>query len=148
LPADREATKELLQAVEYVDLIIPRGSQNVINFVRDNSRVPVIETGAGIVHTYYDASADLQKVTEIIANATTRRVSRCNAFECLVIQHQRLEDPLLLTKQLAETETVIYADEPALLALEGHYPPPLLFAAKEEHVGTEFLSMKLSVNPV
>ncbi|HLT07120.1 MAG TPA: glutamate-5-semialdehyde dehydrogenase [Cyclobacteriaceae bacterium] len=148
LPADREATKELLQAVEYVDLIIPRGSQNLINFVRDNSRVPVIETGAGIVHTYYDASADLQKGTEIIANAKTRRVSVCNALDCLVIHQQRLEDLPLLSKKLAEKETVIYADEPALQALEGHYPSALLFAATEEHFGTEFLSMKLSVKTV
>lgn len=148
LPADREATKELLQAVEYVDLIIPRGSQNLINFVRENSRVPVIETGAGIVHTYYDASADLQKGSEIIANAKTRRVSVCNALDCLVIHQQRLGDLPSISKKLADKETVIYADEPALQALNGHYPAALLFPATEEHFGTEFLSMKMSIKTV
>ena len=99
LPADRAATHELLNAVGYVDIIIPRGSQNLINYVRDNSKVPVIETGAGIVHTYFDASGDLQKGTDIVFNSKTRRVSVCNALDCLIIHKSRLADlPVMATK--------------------------------------------------
>jgi glutamate-5-semialdehyde dehydrogenase len=92
LPADREATAALLNAVGFVDVLIPRGSQSLINFVRDNSKVPVIETGAGIVHTYFDESGDLEKGAQIIANAKTRRVSVCNALDCLIIHASRIQD--------------------------------------------------------
>src|SRR5690606_12888494 len=148
LPADREATKELLHAVGYVDLIIPRGSQGLIDFVRDNSRVPVIQTCAGIVHTYFDVSADLAKGTEIIANAKTRRVSVCNALDCLVIHEQRLGHLKTITSKLAEKGTKIYADEASLEALKGSYPSDLLSPAQEEHYGTEVLSMTMSIKTV
>ena len=148
LPADREATKELLLAVGYVDLIIPRGSQGLINFVRDNSRVPVIETGAGIVHTYFDVSADLEKGAEIIANAKTRRVSVCNALDCLIMHEERLGDLKTIASKLAEKETKIYADAAAIEVLKDNYPQHLLSPAQEEHFGTEFLSMKLSIKTV
>src|SRR5690554_2373226 len=148
LPTDREATKEMLHAVGYIDLIIPRGSQGLINFVRDNSRVPVIETGAGIVHTYFDVSADLEKGSEIIANAKTRRVSVCNALDCLIIHQDRLDDLKSIAEKLAEKSVKIYADPPSFAVLQEHYPGDLLLPAMEEHYGTEFLSMTLSIKSV
>src|SRR5690606_28468055 len=104
LPADRSATHEMLNATNYVDIIIPRGSQNLIDYVRNNSRVPVIETGAGIVHTYFDASGDIRKGVDIIFNSKTRRVSVCNALDCLIIHENRLQDLPALTQKLAEKQ--------------------------------------------
>tara|TARA_R110002049_G_scaffold128904_2_gene286564 strand:- start:772 stop:2022 length:1251 start_codon:yes stop_codon:yes gene_type:complete len=148
LPAGREATKALLQAVGFVDMIIPRGSQGLIDYVRENSKVPVIETGAGIVHTYFDQSADLQKGTEILLNAKTRRVSVCNALDCLLVHQSRIGDLEAMTLALAKKEVVIYADEKAHKELEGKYPENLLKHASEEHFGTEFLSMTMSLKVV
>jgi len=148
LPADREATREMLQAVGFIDVIIPRGSQGLINFVRENSKVPVIETGAGIVHTYYDASADLEKGKAIILNAKTRRVSVCNALDCLVIHAERLADLPAIGEGLALKKVLIYADKPAYDALKGAYPDDLLEQATEEHFGTEFLSLTMSIKTV
>lgn len=148
LPASREATQEMLQAVGYIDIIIPRGSQNLINFVRENAKVPVIETGAGIVHTYFDEFADLEKGAAIIANAKARRVSVCNALDCLVIHESRLPDLKAIARPLAEKEVTIYADPAAWAVLEGHYPADQLQPATEEHFGTEFLSLKMSIKTV
>ncbi|GAA3965144.1 glutamate-5-semialdehyde dehydrogenase [Mucilaginibacter dorajii] len=148
LPAEREATAALLAAVGYVDVLIPRGSQSLINFVRDNSKVPVIETGAGIVHTYFDLSGDLAKGAEIIANAKTRRVSVCNALDCLIIHVDRLVDLPQLTSLLKEKQVEIFADGASYAALENHYPPNLLNHALPEHFGTEFLSMKMAIKTV
>ncbi|MEN7550959.1 glutamate-5-semialdehyde dehydrogenase [Rapidithrix thailandica] len=148
LPPDREATAELLNAVGYVDILIPRGSQGLISFVRDNAKVPVIETGAGIVHTYFDKSADLEKGTKIIANAKTRRVSVCNALDCLVIHQDRLDDLPQIAGLLAEKKVEIFADASAFESLKGHYPENLLHPATEEHFGTEFLDYKMSVKTV
>ncbi len=148
LPPDREATHEMLHAVGYVDIIIPRGSQGLINYVRENSKVPVIETGAGIVHTYFDASADLEKGKEIIVNAKTRRVSVCNALDCLVIHKSRLSDLPAIAAGLAEKGVTLYADAPAYKALEGQYPEEALKQATDEHFGTEFLSLQMSVKTV
>ncbi len=148
LPADRAATQEMLQAVGHIDVIIPRGSQGLINFVRENSKVPVIETGAGIVHTYYDASADLGKGKAIILNAKTRRVSVCNALDCLVIHAKRLEDLPAIGEGLAAKHVKIYADEPSYRALKGSYPEELLAKAEVEHFGTEFLSLTMSIKTV
>ena len=92
LPGDRESTAEMLHARGLVDLIIPRGSSSLIRFVRDNATVPVIETGAGICHTYFDALGDVTKGRPIINNAKTRRVSVCNALDCLLIHESRLSD--------------------------------------------------------
>lgn len=148
LPADREATREMLQAVGYIDVIIPRGSQGLINYVRENSKVPVIETGAGIVHTYYDISADLEKGKAIILNAKTRRVSVCNALDCLVIHAERLADLPTIGEGLAAKHVKIYADEHSYAALKGSYPVELLAKAEEEHFGTEFLSLTMSIKTV
>ena len=148
LPPDREATHALLNAVDYVDIIIPRGSQGLINYVRENAKVPVIETGAGIVHTYFDQSADLTKGTEIVVNAKTRRVSVCNALDCLVMHRSRLNDLKHMAPLLAEKEVEVYADEQAFEVLKQAYPEEKLFRATDEHFGIEFLSLKLSVKTV
>lgn len=148
LPADREATSELLNAVDYVDIIIPRGSQNLINYVRDHAKVPVIETGAGIVHTYVDTSADLEKSIKIVNNAKTRRVSVCNALDCLIIHEARLKDLPSILKPLKESKVQVYADEKALKAIGDNYPSELLEKAEKEHFGIEFLDYKLSVKTV
>ena len=92
LPADHESTAELLNARGYVDLLIPRGGRGLIDFVRQNATIPVIETGAGICHAYFDKAADLEKGKAIVNNAKTRRVSVCNALDCLVLHEDRLAD--------------------------------------------------------
>lgn len=148
LPAERDATDALLNAVGFVDVLIPRGSQSLIDHVRSKSKVPVIETGAGIVHTYFDQSADLDKGAAIICNAKSRRVSVCNALDCLILHSSRLSDLPVIGKALAEKEVEIFADEHAYKALQGHYPAGLLIKADESHFGTEFLSMKLAIKTV
>lgn len=148
LPTDRSATQELLNAVDYVDIIIPRGSQKLIDYVRDNSKVPVIETGAGIVHAYFDTSGDLQKGADIIFNSKTRRVSVCNALDCLIIHNARLKDLPALTLRLAEKQVQLYADEKSFDVLKKNYPEKLLNKATEEHFGIEFLDYKMSVKTV
>lgn len=148
LPADREATAALLNAVGYVDLIIPRGSSNLINFVRENARIPVIETGAGICHTYFDEFGDVKKGADIIHNAKTRRVSVCNALDCVVIHTKRLSELPALCEKLKDSHVIVYADRPAYQALEGKYPAELLQPATPESFGTEFLDYKMAVKTV
>ncbi|MDN3547908.1 glutamate-5-semialdehyde dehydrogenase [Mucilaginibacter aquaedulcis] len=148
LPAEREATSALLNAVGYVDVLIPRGSQSLINFVRENSKVPVIETGAGIVHTYFDESGDLEKGAQIIENAKTRRVSVCNALDCLIIHSARINDLPQLTHILKEKQVELFADETSYAALKSTYPNQLLHKAEPQHFGTEFLSMKMAIKTV
>jgi glutamate-5-semialdehyde dehydrogenase len=148
LPPDRAATDALLRAVGYVDVLIPRGSQALISFVRDHARVPVIETGAGIVHTYFDATADLTKGQAIIANAKTRRVSVCNALDCLLVHEARLRELPRLVAPLAAAGVLLHADEPAYAALHQSYPAALLQRAQPEHFGTEFLSLQLAIKTV
>ena len=148
LPPEREATEELLNAVGWVDLIIPRGSGALIRFVRDHARVPVIETGAGICHTYFDQAGDVEKGRAIINNAKTRRVSVCNALDCLIIHRSRLADLPALCERLADHKVRIYADEEAFASLAGHYPEELLEQATAESYGTEFLDYKMSIRTV
>jgi len=148
MPVEREATAELLHAHGLVDLIIPRGSQSLINFVRENSTIPVIETGAGICHTYFDESGDITKGQAIVNNAKTRRPSVCNALDCLIIHQNRLNDLPAITELLPQSNVVIYADDNAYKALEGKYPETLLKHATHESFGTEFLSYKMSVKTV
>jgi glutamate-5-semialdehyde dehydrogenase len=148
LPPDRAATAALLAAVGYVDVLIPRGSQQLINYVRENARVPVIETGAGIVHTYFDESGDLAKGQAIIHNAKTRRVSVCNSLDCLLVHESRRAELPTLLAPLAAAEVQLFADVPAYAALAGQYPAALLAPATEEHFGTEFLSLKMAVKTV
>ncbi|MDR1582419.1 MAG: glutamate-5-semialdehyde dehydrogenase [Prevotellaceae bacterium] len=148
LPSDRSATLELLGATDYVDLIIPRGSSALINYVRENSRVPVIETGAGICHTYFDRDGDPSKGAAIIFNAKTRRVSVCNALDTLIIHAERLDVLSELCNKLAGKNVIIYADKSAYEALEGKYPATLLEHAGENSFGTEFLDYKMSIKTV
>ena len=147
LPIEREATHILLNASAFVDVCIPRGSQALINFVREHARIPVIETGAGIVHTYFDASGDLEKGRSIITNAKTRRVSVCNALDTLVIHEKNLGQLKFLVELLAAKNVVLYADEPSYKALREFYPESLLHKASPEDFGREFLSYKMSIKP-
>lgn len=148
LPPDRQATAELLHAVGLVDLLIPRGSSALIQYVRENARIPVIETGAGICHTYFDLAGDKLKGQAIITNAKTRRVSVCNALDCLIIHKERLADLPDLCTLLAQHQVIIYADEPAFKALQGKYPAHLLRPATADSYGTEFLDYKMSIRTV
>ena len=148
-PSEREALPFILEADDVINTIIPRGGQGLIRFVRDNSKVPVIETGAGIVHTYFDKSGDLEKGKRIIENAKARRVSVCNALDTLLIHKQRLHDlPLLLENMDTKYQCEIFADTDAFQVLENHYNNALLKKAQPKDFGTEFLSMKMSVKTV
>ena len=146
LPATHEATGEMLNAVGYIDLCIPRGGRKLIDFVRDTARVPVIETGAGVVNTYFDKDGDLKMGKAIIHNAKTRRVSVCNALDCLLIHRERLDILDQLVEPLAEKHVIIYADKQAYAALDGHYP--YLEHATEDSFGTEFMDYKLAIKTV
>ena len=148
LPATHEATGEMLNAVGYIDLCIPRGGRRLIDFVRDTARIPVIETGAGVVNTYFDVDGDMEKGKAIICNAKTRRVSVCNALDCLIIHEKRLGDLLELVKPLLDHKVTLYADGPAYQLLTGHYPDILLQPATEESFGTEFMDYKMSIRTV
>ena len=148
LPAEREATAALLQARGYVDLLIPRGSSALIQYVRENARIPVIETGAGVCHAYFDVDGDVRKGAAIVNNAKTRRVSVCNALDSVLIHASRLFDLPQLCAPLQESRVRIYADSRALAALQRHYPADLLEAATEKHFGTEFMDYKMAVKTV
>lgn len=147
LPATHEAAQDLLSAVGYVDLVIPRGGKNLIQFVRDNARIPCIETGAGVVNTYFDAAGDLAKGIRIVTNAKTRRVSVCNALDCLIVHASRLADLPALVGEMAEKVT-LYADSRAYNALLGHYPAARLQPAGPDSFGTEYMDYKLAVKTV
>ena len=148
LPAGRNETNQLLNARDYVDLIIPRGSRGLIDFVRENATIPVIETGAGICHTYFDAYGDREKGRKIVFNAKTRRVSVCNALDCLVIHEKRLSDLSYIIEPCASKEVIVFADAKAYRALKGNYPDKLLRKADKASFGTEFLSYKMAVKTV
>ncbi len=147
LPATHEAASELLDAVGYVDLVIPRGGRRLIDFVRDHARIPCIETGAGVVNTYFDASGDLEKGRRIITNAKTRRVSVCNALDCLIIHASRLDDLPALVREMSDRVT-LYADPRAYAALEGRYPADRLQTAGPDAFGTEYMDYKMAVKTV
>lgn len=148
LPPDREATTQLLEARGLVDLIIPRGSASLIGFVRDNSRVPVIETGAGVCHAYFDREADTAMGAAIINNAKTRRVSVCNALDCLLVNRSRLSDLPALCGPLAGSNVMIHADADAFAALSGRYPQELLCESAPDDFGREFLDYAMAVKTV
>ena len=148
LPATHEATGELLNAVGYVDLCIPRGGRRLIDFVRDTARIPVIETGAGVVNTYFDQEGDLEMGKAIVCNAKTRRVSVCNALDCLLIHEKRLGDLFELVKPLLDHKVTLYADAPAYQLLDGQYPAILLHPATDESFGTEFMDYKMAIRTV
>ena len=147
-PPQREWLPQILQAVDLIDLAIPRGSKGLIDFVRDNARIPVIETGAGIVHTYLNQSADRQKAKDIITNAKTRRVSVCNALDTLVLDRALLPDLPGLMQAMGEEHGVeVFADEESFDVLDGRYDGALN-RAEEKHFGQEFLSLRMSIKTV
>ena len=145
LPAGHESTAELLNARGWVDWLIPRGGRGLIDFVRENATVPVIETGAGVCHTYFDEYGDLAKGKAIIKNAKTRRVSVCNALDCLLVHWKRLKDLPELCQPLADYSVTIYADVASYEALKESYPSELLQRSTEQDYGTEYLDYKMSV---
>ena len=128
LPATHDATAAMLNAVGYVDVCIPRGGRKLIDFVRDNAKVPVIETGAGVVHAYFDEYGDVEMGARIIDNSKTRRVSVCNALDCLIIHRSRLSDLPKLLEPVKAKGVEIYEEESAW--------------------GTEFMDYKMSVKVV
>lgn len=148
LPPEREAATELMNATGLVDVLIPRGSQALINSVRDNAKVAVIETGAGVVHTYFDETADIEMSKKVIFNAKTRRVSVCNALECLIINKKRLHELPELVASLASKSVIIEADTPSYKVLQGNYPVDLLKPASNQSFGTEFLDYKMAIKTV
>ncbi|MBF0575812.1 glutamate-5-semialdehyde dehydrogenase [Dysgonomonas sp. GY617] len=148
LPNDREVIDELLSAREYVDLIIPRGGSSLINYVRDNARIPFIETGAGVCHTYFHTTGNKDIAQQIVHNAKIRRVSVCNTLDCLVIDRDRLNDLPYICENLKNDHVVIYADKLAYESLHDHYPSKLLKEASTDSFGTEFLDYKMAVKTV
>lgn len=148
LPNDRELVKRLLTADKYVDVIIPRGSQALIDFVKKNSLIPIIETGAGVVHLYFDKSGDTQIGKDIITNAKTRRVSVCNALDCLIIHQDCLQDLPFLVSDLYPHNVQLFADSLSYQTLELFYPGELLSPVSEADYGTEFLDYKLAIKTV
>lgn len=151
LPATHEATTEMLHAQGMVDLVIPRGSRRLIDYVRREATIPVIETGAGVCHAYFDVCGDIEMGKAIIHNAKTRRVSVCNALDCTLIHAQRLDDlPALCAPLAAGAHPVrIYADPDAKRALtDGGYPSSLLHDATQQSYGTEFQDYAMAVKTV
>ena len=148
LPNDRQATARLLTATQYVDLLIPRGSASLIRYVRENAHVPVIETGAGVCHTYFSAEGDVKKGASVVFNAKTRRVSVCNALDCLIVHSSRLSDLPAVCAPLMKKNVVLQADPRAYMALEGKYAKNLLVAADQDSFGTEFQDYKMAVKTV
>ncbi|MEL6275865.1 MAG: glutamate-5-semialdehyde dehydrogenase, partial [Bacteroidota bacterium] len=148
-PPEREALAPILQASNLVDVIIPRGSQGLIDYVRQNATVPVIETGAGICHTYIDAAANVDWATKIVTNAKARRVSVCNALDCLLIHQDQLGTLPTIVKELGEKYACeIFADVRAYNVLSNQYSKGLLNQADPSHFGTEFLSMRMAIKTV
>lgn len=147
LPATHEATAAMLNAVGYVDVCIPRGGKRLINFVRDNARVPVIETGAGVVSAFFDLDGNLSMGRDIIFNAKTRRVSVCNALDTLIIDSSRLADLSELVMPMADKSVEIYADDRAYAALDGKYPASLLRHADDDTFATEWMDYRWASAP-
>ncbi len=148
-PSEREALAYILEAEDYIDCAIPRGSQGLISYVRQNARIPVIETGAGIVHTYVDEFADVEKAKNIIQNAKCRRVSVCNALDTMIIHSSKLSDVATLVEGMdANHQVEVYADERSYKELEGKYQGTLLKEATDKEFGIEWLSHKMSIKTV
>ncbi len=148
LPASHEATGEMLNAVGYVDLVIPRGGRKLIDFVRNNAKVPCIETGAGVVNTYLDKDGDIDMAAAIVNNGKTRRVSVCNALDCLIVHEKQMSNLYKVCDPLSESKVMIYADERAFTALYGKYPEELLKHATAESFGTEYMDYKMAIRTV
>ncbi len=148
LPSSHDATAALLNAVGWVDVCIPRGGRELIDFVRENAQVPVIETGAGVVSAYFDAKGDVEMGRKIITNAKTRRVSVCNALDTLIIHRDRLTDLPVLCSDLSGKGVEIHADAEALEVLHCKYPASLLVEADIDTYATEWMDYKMGVRTV
>lgn len=148
LPSTREAGEAMMKARGIVDVIIPRGSRQLIDSVRSQSSVPVIETGAGVCHTYIDSDADIPMASAIVNNAKTRRVSVCNALDCAIIHSSQLDNLSQICAPMKLHDVTIYADEKAFAALKGNYPDSLLLHAQDEDFGREFLSYAMAIKTV
>jgi len=148
LPNDREVVAEFLRMPDYVDVIVPRGGQGLIDYVREQSLIPVIETGRGVTHTYFDKDGDTNMGAEIVFNAKTSRPSVCNSLDTLLIHKERIGDLAEICKRLQEFDVEIFADSTAFEALEKNYKADLLSKANADHFGTEFLSLKMSIKVV
>ena len=148
LPVDRKYMPELLSATQYIDIIIPRGSQQLIDYVREHADVPVIETGAGVCHTYVEKTANLEKAADIVTNAKVTRPSVCNALDTVLLDQEIAENLLkLLAPKLEAFKVEIFADDLSFGILEG-LKYPHLKAAHEEDFGREFLDFKCSIKTV
>lgn len=146
LPPAREVVEEMFTAIKYLDVIIPRGSDSLIQYVRKHSLVPVIETGAGVCHVYVETNADIDKAVNIVVNAKTSRPSVCNAADAILVDKQIAGDFLgRLRPEFEKFDVEIFADDPSYRLLDGY---PHLQKAKPEHFGQEFLSMKCAVKVV
>lgn len=148
LPSNRAAVYQMLKADKYIDVLIPRGGAGLIKFVRENSTISVIETGAGVVHAYFDKSGDEKIGAEIISNAKTRRPSLCNALDTLIIHQARLKDLPKLVAPLVKAKVIIYTDKLAYGALKNNYDKSLLRRASKKDFGKEFLSLQMSIKTV
>ncbi len=148
-PKNRTVTTALLQARQYVDIVIPRGSERLIQFVRETATVPVIETGAGVCHTFVEKTADLKLAASVVTNAKVRRCTVCNALDCLVVERSVLKPLLILLAPLLQTYRVeIRADQPSFTILKQLYPKELLKRASLSDYGKEFLSLRMSIKTV
>ncbi|GAB2614923.1 glutamate-5-semialdehyde dehydrogenase [Emticicia sediminis] len=148
LPTDRKFTEELLKATRFVDIIIPRGSDSLIQYVRQNSLIPTIETGAGVVHTYVETSADLAKAKDIIINARVSRPSVCNSLDCAIIDEAIIDEFLpMLVEDFKKWNVEVYADDASYAVFEkiGYEK---LHKAQEEDFGKEWLDYKISMKTV
>ncbi len=148
LPTDRKFTEELLKATRFVDIIIPRGSDSLIQYVRQNSLIPTIETGAGVVHTYVETSADLNKAKDIIVNARVSRPSVCNSLDCAIVDEAIIDDFLpMLVEDFKKWNVGVYADEKAYAVFEkiGYEN---LHHAQPEDFGREWLDYKITIKTV
>jgi glutamate-5-semialdehyde dehydrogenase len=148
LPTDRKFTEELLKATRFVDIIIPRGSDSLIQYVRQNSLIPTIETGAGVVHTYVETSADLAKAKDIIVNARVSRPSVCNSLDCAIVDEAIINEFLpMLVEDFKKWNVEVYADDASFEVFEkiGYEK---LHKAQDEDFGKEWLDYKISIKTV
>lgn len=148
LPSTHDSTEALLHAEGLVDVCIPRGGKNLIKFVRDTAKIPVIETGAGVVHTFFDRDGDKEIGRKVIQNGKTRRVSVCNALDSLLIHRDRIDDLPWLLIPLSEKKVELYCDSETYKELKGKYPDSLLFHAQDSDCDKEWMDYKMGVYSV
>jgi glutamate-5-semialdehyde dehydrogenase len=147
--SQRSLVAKLLRLNKYVDVLIPRGGRRLISFVRDNASVPVIETGAGVCHTYIEKTANLKKAAKIVENAKTQRPTVCNALDTLVLDQSIANKFLpIVARRLSKQKVTIKADPYSYKILKNYYPEKLLKQASKNDFGKEYLSLKMSVKTV